>query len=61
MVVLQNKMENPYNGLSAIMVKVNPVGQDGQNGPVGQDGQNGQTGDNWSSNFWAILRPSLPP
>ena len=23
------------------MVKVKPVGQDGQNGPVGQDGQNG--------------------
>ena len=44
MVVLQNKMENPYNGPSAIMVKVNPVGQDGQNGPVGQDGQNGPVG-----------------
>ena len=24
-----------------IMVKVKPVGQDGQNGPVGQDEQNG--------------------
>ena len=27
-----------------IMVKVKPVGQDGQNGPVGQDGQNGPVG-----------------
>ena len=35
---------NPYNGPSAIMVKVKPVGQDGQNGPVGQDGQNGPVG-----------------
>ena len=40
---------NPYNGPSAIMVKVKPVRQDGQNGPVGQDGQNelvGQDGQN---------------
>ena len=41
---------NPYNGPSAIMVKVRPVGQDvqdgqdGQNGPVGQNGQVGQDG-----------------
>ena len=28
---------NPYNGPSAIMVKVKPVGQDWQNGLVGQN------------------------
>ena len=37
---------NPYNGPTAIMVKVKLVGQDGQNGPVGQDGQNGPVGQN---------------
>ena len=33
-----------------IMVKVKPVGLDGQNGPVGQDGQNGLVGQNGSYN-----------
>ena len=28
---------NPYNGPSAIMVKVKPVGQNGENGLVGQN------------------------
>ena len=42
----QKQDGNPYNGPSAIMVKVKPVRQDGQNGPVGQDEQDGPVGQN---------------
>ena len=47
---LQYKQDgNPYNGPSAIMVKVKPIRQDGQDGPVGQDGQNEPVGQDWQN------------
>ena len=46
-VELEEKQDgNPYNGPSAIMVKVKPVGQDGQ------DWQNGLVGQNCYSQAW---------
>ena len=58
---------NPYNGPSAIMVKVKPVGQVVQNGPVGQDGPVGQNGYPQDlylysdhQNLWLFLGLSLP-